>query len=154
MSTAPRRRRSPGNRARITRAHRRHAKLVFDRLLELFGSQVAIANAIGVSESTVTKMKRRIPAERVLDIERACLAEIGIGGCTKARAFIALELRSLTRHDLRPDIYPRDDGYASSPHVQVIMPAGGGGGSGASQSGQAPAAPTMVGPGAIEAQQR
>jgi DNA-binding transcriptional regulator YdaS (Cro superfamily) len=63
---------------------------VFDRIKACVGTQSALAKRLGVSAYAVTKWKKnQIPAERVLDIERACNGAV-------------------TRHDLRPDLYPRD----------------------------------------------
>lgn len=56
------------------------------------GSQVAAARAIGVTPQAVSEMVRigkRVPAEWCLPIEEAT------GG-------------KVTRHDLRPDLYPTD----------------------------------------------
>lgn len=48
-----------------------------------------LANAVGVDKATVTRwFQRRIPAERVLDVER---------------------ITGLSRQILRPDIYPTED---------------------------------------------
>lgn len=47
---------------------------------------VEVAGAAGVDKSTVTRwLQHRIPAERVLDVER---------------------ITGVARHELRPDIYP------------------------------------------------
>lgn len=60
--------------------------------LEKAGSQSRLAEICGVSQPTVwgwiNKGNGRIPAEYVLTVER----ELG-----------------LSRHDLRPDLYPRED---------------------------------------------
>lgn len=65
-------------------------KTPFERLIDHFGTQSALAKAIGVSEYAVTKWKRnQIPPLRVIEIERACNGVV-------------------TRYDLRPDLYPRD----------------------------------------------
>lgn len=53
------------------------------------GSIGKLAKAIGISRQALHQF-RRTPAERVLDIERAT------GG-------------KITRHQLRPDLYPLDD---------------------------------------------
>lgn len=51
-------------------------------------SQEAVASRIGVQKSAICKWERgRVPAERVLDVER---------------------VTGISRHDLRPDLYPRD----------------------------------------------
>lgn len=62
------------------------------RAIEVVGTQVALAAAIGVTAQAVNQWltKGRIPAERVLEIERA----------TEGR---------VSRHDLRPDLYPRQE---------------------------------------------
>lgn len=51
------------------------------------GSQQALANLLGVKSPSITewKARQRIPAERVLEVER---------------------LTGVSRHDLRPDLYP------------------------------------------------
>lgn len=57
------------------------------KAIDFFGSQAALANALGVSPMAVTQWKTRgIPPSRCLDIEMA----------TKKR---------VTRHDLRPDLF-------------------------------------------------
>jgi DNA-binding transcriptional regulator YdaS (Cro superfamily) len=51
-------------------------------------SQEGLASIFGVKKSTVCKWeRRRVPAERVLDVER---------------------VTGISRHDLRPDLYPRE----------------------------------------------
>lgn len=60
---------------------------VIEKASTILGSQAKLAKALGVTNQAVTKWKRRIPAERVLEIEAA----------TKG---------GVTRHELRPDIYP------------------------------------------------
>lgn len=64
------------------------------RAVELAGGQSAVAHALSTGEETITPQavghwvrKNRIPAERVLDLERLIDARV-------------------TRHELRPDIYP------------------------------------------------
>lgn len=52
-------------------------------------SQVQLASLLGVTQGAISQwLSNRIPAERVLDIERNT---------------------GVSRHDLRPDLYPRDD---------------------------------------------
>lgn len=51
------------------------------------GSQKALASLLNVTPQAITKWRVRIPAERVLDIERVT----GVPRC-----------------DLRPDLYPRE----------------------------------------------
>lgn len=53
----------------------------------ILGGQAKLARALGVTAQSVTKWKRRIPAERVLGIEAATNGYV-------------------TRHELRPDLYP------------------------------------------------
>jgi DNA-binding transcriptional regulator YdaS (Cro superfamily) len=51
-----------------------------------------LARKMGLDKSTMTRWDHgRVPAERVLDVERAT---------------------GVSRHDLRPDIYPRDGAAA------------------------------------------
>jgi DNA-binding transcriptional regulator YdaS (Cro superfamily) len=56
------------------------------------GGRAALARALGLTPTAVEKWSRlsRIPAERVLDIERV----------TQGR---------VSRYDLRPDLYPREE---------------------------------------------
>jgi len=66
-----------------------------EKAIHHMGSQVALAKALklpGKNPSmTVSNWKERgVPAERVLDIERA------------TKGFV-------TRYELRPDLYPRDN---------------------------------------------
>lgn len=61
-----------------------------ERAIEIVGGQQKLAAACGVRYQAVQKWVRHgVPAERVLDIEAATDGKI-------------------SRHDLRPDIYPRD----------------------------------------------
>jgi len=62
-----------------------------ERAIEIVGTQAALANALGVTAQAVNQWvsKGRIPAERVLEIERATEGKV-------------------TRHDLRPDLYPME----------------------------------------------
>lgn len=61
-----------------------------ERAASILGSQAALASALGVSNMAVVQWKKRgVPAVRVLAIERAT------GG-------------RVTRHDLRPDLYPQE----------------------------------------------
>lgn len=58
------------------------------RAARIVGSQKALADAVGLTEQAISKWKRgRVPAERVLAVESAT------GG-------------KVSRHDLRPDLYP------------------------------------------------
>lgn len=59
-----------------------------ERAVEVAGGQQALADKCGVKYQAVQKWLRdRVPAERVLAIEDAT---------------------GVSRHELRPDIYPRD----------------------------------------------
>jgi DNA-binding transcriptional regulator YdaS (Cro superfamily) len=67
------------------------SKEVIERASQIVGNQTVLAKLLGVSRGTVSHWKYLgIPAERVLDIERATG-------------------RQVTRQELRPDLYP-DDG--------------------------------------------
>ena len=57
------------------------------RAIEAAGGPRAVAAALGISPQAVSKWPDRLPAERVLDLERLA------GG-------------AVSRHELRPDIYP------------------------------------------------
>lgn len=67
-------------------------KTPIQKSIEIVGGQTALARSCGVRYQAVQKWikKSRVPAARVLDIERA----------TKGR---------VTRYELRPDIYPKED---------------------------------------------
>ena len=55
------------------------------------GGQTELANLLGIRQSHISNGKnrnKRVPAERVLDIER---------------------VTGVSRHELRPDLYPRDN---------------------------------------------
>tara|TARA_B100001105_G_scaffold138962_1_gene111298 strand:+ start:433 stop:678 length:246 start_codon:yes stop_codon:yes gene_type:complete len=61
------------------------------RAVSCVGGQVAFARLIGRSQSAISKMlndERPLPAEHVLAVEQAT---------------------GISRHDLRPDIYPRPE---------------------------------------------
>lgn len=65
-----------------------------ERAIKQAGSQTALAGLLGVRQSHISNWKNRqgrIPAERVLDIER---------------------VTGVSRHDLRPDLYPRESSAA------------------------------------------
>lgn len=64
-----------------------------NRAIEIAGGQAALAKLCGVKQQTVFCWLRkfgRVPAARVLQIEKI------VNGV-------------ISRHDLRPDIYPRSD---------------------------------------------
>lgn len=65
------------------------------RALEAVGGQAALARAAGVSQPSVwhwVHKSKRVPAEYVLAVETAS---------------------GVSRHDLRPDLYPRDEAQAA-----------------------------------------
>lgn len=112
MSTTPRKA-TGRNRTRITREHRRNAARVWARLKDLFGGPFALAEAIKVKPPTLYKYRRRWPAEVVLDLERACIARLRVRNQTSLITDLRLALAAgLSRHDIRPDIYPNDGGYS------------------------------------------
>lgn len=60
-----------------------------EHAISIFGTQVALAKAIGVTSEAVRRWRigiQRVTAERAIDIER-------------------VTSRAVTRHALRPDIY-------------------------------------------------
>ena len=61
-----------------------------ERAVSIAGSETKLAEAIGTRQQYVNRAKRKrlCPAEWVLPIERAT---------------------GVSRHDLRPDLYPRED---------------------------------------------
>lgn len=66
-------------------------KRAIDRAVKLMGGQSALGRACGTNQAVVwywLNRARRVPAEYVLRIEAATDGQI-------------------TRHDLRPDLYPR-----------------------------------------------
>jgi DNA-binding transcriptional regulator YdaS (Cro superfamily) len=60
-----------------------------EKAFRIVGGQSAMASRLGISREAVRKWKRQVPAERVLEIEHATDGQV-------------------SRHDLRPDIYPRE----------------------------------------------
>lgn len=69
-----------------------------DRAIAQVGSQSALARALGISQNAVSRWQRGVnpvPAEQVIPIEEAT---------------------GISRHDLRPDIYP----------LELTTPAGSG----------------------------
>ena len=66
------------------------SKIPLQRAVEILGGQSALARACGVTQGHVwywLRKGKQVPAEHVLDIERATSGEV-------------------TRYELRPDIYP------------------------------------------------
>jgi len=55
------------------------------------GNSVELARSLGITSQAISQW-RRVPATRVLDVER---------------------LTKISRHDLRPDLYPRTDEVAA-----------------------------------------
>lgn len=62
---------------------------MFDKIKKACGSQAELARQLGIGVAAVTHWKRRgrIPADRVLAIERITAGQV-------------------TRHEMRPDLYP------------------------------------------------
>lgn len=56
--------------------------------IKAFGTQTALADALGIERSAVSQWKH-IPHKRVLEIEKMSSGQV-------------------TRHELRPDLYPDD----------------------------------------------
>ncbi len=65
-------------------------KTAIEKAIEVLGTQRKLAEILGVSTQAISKWHRRIPAERVLDIESATGGEV-------------------SRQELRPDLYPADN---------------------------------------------
>lgn len=67
------------------------------RAITIIGSQEAVAQTVGVKQPSVSYIVTkgdRVPAEWCLKIEAATDGEV-------------------TRHELRPDLYPREDDHAA-----------------------------------------
>lgn len=64
------------------------ASRAFDRVVDIVGSQTELARVLGVKQPSVNnwKIRSRIPAERVLEIEKI------VGG-------------QVTRYEMRPDVF-------------------------------------------------
>ena len=59
-----------------------------ERAIQIVGTLTAFARQVGVSPQVVTHWRKRgIPAERVIEIERVTAGKV-------------------SRHELRPDLYP------------------------------------------------
>lgn len=67
-----------------------------ERAAQLVGGQSALARKLGCTPQAVSKMcsTGRVPAERVLAVENACEGAV-------------------TRHELRPDLYPTEQTAAA-----------------------------------------
>jgi len=66
---------------------------IVKRAIELAGGQLKLANLVNVKQCTVSAWllrNKKIPAQHVLAIEKALNYKI-------------------TRHELRPDLYPKED---------------------------------------------
>ena len=61
---------------------------VFDRIVQAVGTQRELAKALGVRPQSLTKWKNsgRVPANRVLEVER---------------------ITGISRHEIRPDVFGR-----------------------------------------------
>lgn len=66
---------------------------VINRVLEKVGGPSALSRLLNIRPQAVSQW-RRVPVERVLEIER---------------------VTGITRHELRPDIYPLHDGLGMIP---------------------------------------
>lgn len=64
---------------------------IIAKSIEQAGGIVALARALGIKHNSIYSWER-VPAERVIDVEKAT---------------------GISRHDLRPDIYPRSEGVAA-----------------------------------------
>ena len=64
------------------------ASRAFDRVIDIVGSQTELALRLGVKQPSVNnwKIRSRVPAERVLEIEKL------VGG-------------QVTRYEMRPDVF-------------------------------------------------
>ncbi len=62
---------------------------IVDRIIEAYGGAAALARRLGISRNAISdwRSKQRVPVERVLEIER---------------------LTGISRHEIRPDIYPSE----------------------------------------------
>lgn len=65
------------------------------KAIELVGGPSVLGRSLGISSQAVSQW-RRVPAERVLDVERAT-ADPESGA------------PRVTRHELRPDLYPAEE---------------------------------------------
>lgn len=60
------------------------------KAVEIKGSQLLLAEEVGCNQSTISRaLKAKLPAELVLAVEAAVKGQV-------------------TRHDLRPDLYPKE----------------------------------------------
>lgn len=66
---------------------------VIERAIDIAGSEVNLAKAMKVTKQAVRKWVKQVPAERVIALE---------------------EVTGISRHDIRPDLYPKDGGYDSA----------------------------------------
>jgi DNA-binding transcriptional regulator YdaS (Cro superfamily) len=63
-------------------------KTALDEAIQIAGGLRALGRALGIRHQIISHWKdRRVPAERVLELEH---------------------ITGVSRHDLRPDIYPRE----------------------------------------------
>lgn len=63
--------------------------MVYDKIKKALGSQRVLAKSLGIGDMAVSQWKRRgqIPAVHVIEIERLTAGQV-------------------TRHEMRPDLYP------------------------------------------------
>lgn len=59
-----------------------------ERAIDILGGPAAVGRLFGVSAWAASKWRHRVPAERVIALEKAT---------------------GVSRHELRPDIYPLDE---------------------------------------------
>lgn len=74
------------------------------RAVAVLGGQTAMARLLGISQPSVwywVDKGRALPPEHVLAVEEAT---------------------GISRHDLRPDIYPRDGGPAGGQQLEGVRP--------------------------------
>lgn len=79
------------------------SKRPIDRAIDIAGSQSALARLIGVSQMAVSRWQRGVSPvtpENVLAVEAAT---------------------GISRHDLRPDLYPREAPTAAAPTSPVDL---------------------------------
>jgi DNA-binding transcriptional regulator YdaS (Cro superfamily) len=79
--------------------------VALERSIAAVGSQTGLAKLIGVSQTAVWKWvrgRKPLPAEHVLKVEKAT---------------------GISRHELRPDLYPREPAPRGAPPLGDMEPA-------------------------------